>query len=106
MKYAVKNFKEYNSGKMQGFFTLQIDDFDINDMKCMQGDDGNLWAAFPSRMYEDKDGTKKYTNIVYIENEDRRKAFQKWVGGELKKIIPVSETPQAGTPPMDDDIPF
>ena len=50
-------------GKTKAFFTVEVDNFEIEGMKLVEGKNG-LFAAFPSRSYKAKDGTTKYIDIV------------------------------------------
>ena len=63
----IKNMHKLTKpGKLRAFFDVEWPDkMEICGMKLMQGDDGSLWAATPSREYE-KDGQKKWAPIVRI----------------------------------------
>ncbi len=51
-------------GKTKAFFTVEVDNFEIEGMKLIEGKNG-LFVAFPSRGYKSpRDGTTKYIDIV------------------------------------------
>lgn len=99
--YEIKNYRK-NTGRgiTKGWFTLAINDFAINDMSVVAGEKGDF-IGFPQKKYTDKDGNDKYSNIVFILNQDRRYAFQDWALKELEKFN-VERVPEGET----DDIPF
>lgn len=103
MAYEVKNWrKNTGRGKVKGWFTLVIGDFEINDCSLVEGNKGDF-IGLPQRQYE-KDGETKYASVVFIPNEKRRWAFSDWAVTELDKIIGVEPDPGRGT--EDDDLPF
>lgn len=102
MKYSVKNFrKNTGGGKVKGWFTLVVGDFEINDCSLVEGTKGDF-VGLPQRRYE-KDGETKYASVVFIPDEKRRWAFNDWCTTELDKIIGVQPEPTDGS---GDDIPF
>jgi len=101
MNWEIKNFRKYESGKLKGFFTLKAGIFEINDCKYFVGDKGG-WVSLPDKKYTDKDGTEKYSTIVWIQ-EDKKEGFQKWAIAELEKLIPQEKTKSTVG---DDDTPF
>ena len=91
----VSNLKKTNNtGKLRAFFDLETPKMIIRGMKLMEGQDGNLWAATPSRQYE-KDGEKKYAPIVEITDPDLR-----------SKITSLARTAYHGDIPENDSPPF
>jgi len=67
------------------------------------GDNG-AWVALPDKKYTDKDGTEKYSPIVWIQ-KDKQEGFQKWAVSEIAKILPQDKPTQAESA-MGDDVPF
>lgn len=71
MKADVRLVKNKES-KVKAFVSLTLElgdtDLSINGCKVIDGADG-LWVAFPTTPYE-KDGETKYSNIVYVHDED------------------------------------
>ena len=101
--YEIKNYRpNTKGGKVKGWFTLMVNDFEINDCTLVEGSKGDF-VGLPQRRYE-KDGETKYASIVFIPDEKRRWAFSDWAVKELDKIIRVEPDPRRGT--ADDDIPF
>jgi len=99
--YKVKKWRENTGqGVTKGWFTLVVNDFEINDCSLVKGAKGDF-IGFPSRSYE-KDGETKYSSIVWIPDEQRRYAFQDWCLKELEKTVGV-EVP---TKEEDEQIPF
>ena len=100
--YEIKNWREFTGeGKLKGFFTVVIGDFEINDMKLLTGDYGDF-IRFPSKPYEDKDGEKKYSYTVYMPDEERRKSFNSWCLKELDSVVGI----EPSTKEEDSKIPF
>src|SRR5208337_4846385 len=99
----IKNMNKVNSdGKVKAFFTLRTPKMDINDMKLIEGKDGQLYSMTPSREYLDKKSqTKKYQSIVYITDETLRNQITELARQEYYK----GATPGAASP-LDEDIPF
>ena len=86
--------KTSNTGKLRAFFDLETPKMTIRGMKLMEGQDGNLWAATPSRQYE-KDGEKKYAPIVEITDQELR-----------SKITSLARTAYLGDTSVEDQPPF
>jgi len=102
MSYEVKNWrKNTGQGKVKGWFTLCVGDFEINDCSLVEGNKGDF-IGLPQRKYE-KDGETKYSSIVWIANEKRRWAFNDWAVKELDKLVGVETEPEDGS---GGDIPF
>lgn len=100
--YSVKDYKpSTGSGKVLGYFTLVVDDMEINSFSLVDGGKG-MFVGFPQRSYTDNEGTTKYTGIVWMPDQERRNAFQKWVLPELDKIRNVEQKQDVES----DDIPF
>ena len=67
MSIEITNLRKVNQGKLRAFFSVTWPDkMTVNDMKLMEGNDGQLWAATPSREYVNKDGEKKWAPVVKI----------------------------------------
>ena len=102
MAWLVKNYrKNTGKGKIKGWFTLVMGDFEVNDCSLVEGGKGDF-VSMPQRSYE-KDGQTKYASIVFIPDEKRRWAFNDWALGELEKIVGVEPEPEDGG---GEDIPF
>lgn len=85
-------------GKLRAFFDVEWPDkMTICGMKLMQGDDGGLWAATPSREYE-KDGQKKWAPIVLIHDPALR--------NKISELARIEYGGPEDTPDTDQDIPF
>ena len=64
-------FKVNNGGKLKATFTVETPKLSIRDFKLVEGENGELWAAPPSRTYQDrKTGQTKWVNIVSITDVD------------------------------------
>ena len=103
MSWKIKDFKEYESGQLKGFFTLEAGILEIRGCKCLDGEWG-LWVSFPGEKYEDKEGKDQYNPYVKIPDKEKYKDFQKWAQVELEKIVGVEPDPDRGT--EKDDISF
>jgi stage V sporulation protein G len=53
--------------KVKAFFSAVVGDFEINDLKLVEGEKG-LFVGMPSRSYKDKTNQTKYQNIVTLTN--------------------------------------
>lgn len=89
-------------GKVKAFFSLEWPDkMVIRDCKLIEGNNGELFAAMPSRQYTDKKtGEQKWTSIVQILND-----------ALLEKISVLARQEYAAktgnsSPPQDQDVPF
>lgn len=61
--------KTDNTGKLKAFFDLETSKLTIYGCKLLEGREGVLWAAMPSRQYE-HEGQKKWQPIVTITDEE------------------------------------
>lgn len=86
--------KTNNTGKLRAYFDLETPKLIVRGMKLLEGNDGNLWAATPSRQYE-KDGQRKYAPIVEITDQELR-----------DKISSLARQAYHGTELDNDDTPF
>jgi len=68
--------KPMEKGNLKAFVSATINDITINDMKIVQAKE--LFVSMPSREYTDKEGNKKYSDIVWLNKE------QQW---EVQKAI-------------------
>jgi len=102
MIWSVKNYRKNSGrGKVKGWFTLAMGDFEVNDCTLVEGNKGDF-VGLPQRSYQ-KDGETKYMSIVFIPDKDRRYAFNDWCLSELEKIIGIEPEPEDGS---GEDIPF
>jgi DNA-binding cell septation regulator SpoVG len=84
------------NGKVKAFFSLEWPDkMVIRDCKLIEGNNGELFAAMPSRQYTDKkDGKEKWTSIVQILDDAllnkitalARSTYDEKMGGSSPKI--------------------
>jgi len=72
----ITGMRRVNYGKLRAFFNLKLLQYDIivRDCKLIEGNDGQLFAATPSRQYE-KDGETKYAPVVEATSQERRQAI-------------------------------
>jgi DNA-binding cell septation regulator SpoVG len=55
----ITNLTIAKSGKLRAFFSVEWPDkMVIRDCKLIESDNGELFAAMPSRQYEDKNGQR------------------------------------------------
>lgn len=62
-------FKTSNGGKIKAFFSVDLGPLTIRDVKLIEGNDGGLWAAMPSKEYTNKQGEKKWAGVVQVTNQ-------------------------------------
>ena len=75
----ILKYRPMEKGKLKAFFTLKLSSgMEIRDLKLIDGPNGEF-VGFPSREFTDKEGVKKYTNIVHIPDRERNNVFQEAV---------------------------
>jgi DNA-binding cell septation regulator SpoVG len=74
-KIEIKEVKD--KGNLKAYVKATINDLSISDMKIVEGQNG-MFVSMPSREYL-KDGVKKYSSYVFIEDEKQRE--------ELNRVI-------------------
>ena len=88
MKAEVRLVKNKES-KVKAFVTLTLElgdtDLSINGCKVIDSKDG-LWVAFPSTSYE-KDGETKYSNVVYVHDENAYDDMCAFIMEEYDKAV-------------------
>ena len=99
MKFKITDGRKFEKGTLQGFFTLHVGDFGIRDW-TYHTKNGKSWVNASSRQYKDKEtGEVKYNPIVFIADDDRYQAFQKWAVSECEKAF-SSATEDEGSSPF------
>lgn len=72
MKVQIDKMRRLTKGnsKLKGSCSVILADgrITINDVTVVEGRDG-LFVSLPQKQWEDKDGKKRYTNVVYIRDE-------------------------------------
>jgi stage V sporulation protein G len=88
--------------KTKAFFSVEWEGkMTVNDCKLVEGRNG-LFAAMPSRQYDDKkSGDKKYQSIVYLEQDLLLKVSDAALE-EYNRLTGKGDS----TPQDDSDIPF
>lgn len=88
MKAEVRLVKNKES-KVKAFVTLTLElgdtDLSINGCKVIDSKDG-LWVAFPTASYE-KDGETKYSNVVYVHDENAYDDMRAFILEEYDKTV-------------------
>jgi len=103
----ITKWTPHKSGYLLGFADIYLpgSGIEINGLKYYRKD-GNFWVNLPSKEYE-KDGEKKYSYIVYVREETKRKCFlDEVVKAIQKKISETPETELCGGREEDDVFPF
>lgn len=62
-------FKINNGGKIKAFYSIDLGPLTIRDVKLVEGNAGELWAAMPSKEYNNKKGEKKWSGIIQVSNQ-------------------------------------
>jgi len=98
----IKGMRKINGeSKIKAFFSVEFPGkLTINDCKMVEGKNG-IFVAMPSREYTNKQGEKKWQNIVYVEQELLNKIN---VAAELEYYGKTSPKPTSA--PDDSDFPF
>ena|ERR1041385_8767318 len=100
--------------KTKAFFTVAVGDFEIADMKLIEGKNG-YFVGFPSRSYEAKDGTTKYTETVKTSKAITQTILEAAVAEYERREADGAPTPKAAVPTPasvtlddneEDDLPF
>lgn len=88
MKAEVRLVKNKES-KVKAFVSLTLEladtDLTINGCKVIDSKDG-LWVTFPTTSYE-KDGETKYSNIVYVHDDDAYEDMRAFILEEYDKAV-------------------
>ncbi len=91
---------------LKAFFDLNlreaptVEPLTIYGLKLMEGRDGNLWSAWPSREYNDKQSNKKWQSIVRHED----KALMERITEVARAVYSGAVPPKSK--PKDENIPF
>ena len=99
----IKGMRTLNGdSKIKAFFSVEYPGhMTINDCKLVEGKNG-LFAAMPSRQYDDKKtGEKKYQSIVYVE-QDLLNKISNAAREEYGRLTGATKPAQSDN----DDIPF
>jgi len=103
MNLTLKDLKKYESGALLGWASVILDGYmEIRKISVFEKD-GRRWASPPSVPYEDKDGNKKYSNIIHFENKEDKQEFSDSVCALIEE---PSKDNHIQEPPDDSGIPF
>ena len=93
----IKNLRKNNGpGRARAFFSVCWPGrMTINGCSLVEGKDGGYFVGLPQTPYTDKQGNKKYSNVVWIDDKDL-----------LKKILDAVLELYGGKEAPDFDIPF
>lgn len=96
-------FLNKTDGKVKAFFSLEWPDkMVIRDCKLIEGNNGELFAAMPSRQYTDKKtGDQKWTSIVQILDDALLEKISVLAREEY-----AAKTGNTGSSSQDDSVPF
>ena len=88
----ILNLKKVEKGKLRAFFDLETPKLTIYGCKLLEGQDGNLWAAMPTREFQ-HNGEKKWAPIIKITDEGlldkiSQLARETYHGGEQTEEVP------------------
>lgn len=92
IKHLTKINKE--GSKTRAFFSIETKNFIINDVRLVEGPNGGLFAALPSREYVNKKGEKKYQPIIWIKDLDVIKAISE----EAVRVYNGNAEPESDIP--------
>jgi hypothetical protein len=71
------NFKEFKKNTLQGFFTADLPNADLEIRDCTLHQKGNeQWVGLPTKPYEDNQGNTKYSYIIKFKSKERWQRFQ------------------------------
>ena len=91
----IRDMRKVNHGKLRAFFVVEWPDkLAVRDFKLIEGNDGQLFSAAPSREYE-KDGQKKYAPVVEVLD-----------AGLREKITAAARSEYFGSQDQDEEPPF
>lgn len=101
----IVDFKPMSNGACKAKFTVRLPKLGMDIRECAAFDTGEKkWIALPSRQYE-KDGQKKYFNLVTFTSQMKER-FDKTVFSELEKLMPKQVQENTMEMANEDDLPF
>jgi len=88
----VDSIKPINgAGNLRAFATVTINDkVKISDVRIVQQPNQAAWVSMPTREYKNKDGQRKWSNIVEILDEQLKKQIEAAVLAEFEKLQPAA----------------
>jgi hypothetical protein len=103
IRYEIKYFKPFNKSTLRGFFTLLLDDFEIESF-TYHDSDGKRWVGMPSKQGKAENGETAWFPLIRINDKRRYADFQRWAISEIKKILP--EKPVQAPLPINDNVQY
>ncbi len=106
IEIASMNKMNKEGSSLKAFFDINLTEsptaepLTVYGLRLMEGRDGNLWSAWPSREYTDKQGNKKWQPILRIEDKDFMQRIT-----EAARAVYSGTTPPKSTP-KDKESPF
>jgi len=110
------NWRPMGKNTLVGFCDLEIPHWKLQIKGVMwhrRASDGREWISFPGREYIDKDGSKKYVDIVVWSDRDVHFRFQRAaleavhaIAGGPQEPAPHGATGGATAPAESDDFPL
>ncbi len=77
MQVKVLRFRSYEKNTLRGFADFEIEKLGLEIKDCTYHTKGrDSWIGFPAREYTNKDGEKKWMNLVYFSNKTYGEKFQ------------------------------
>lgn len=80
---------ENTYGNVLAFFDVHYGDFVIRGFKVMSSEDSTEpWIAMPSKRISDyEDGRPRYLNVVWLPDNNRKKAFDAFVLSQYNRAL-------------------
>lgn len=103
MAIQIQQFRKYEKNSLQGFVTLLLTGpgLEIRDATYHMSN-GKRWISLPSKPYQDKDGSTKYSYILAFPDKKIYAAFQSQAIEALDEYLAHHDQ----TEPELDQIPF
>lgn len=73
MRVEIASFRPYSKNTLKGFLTMRLPDAGLLLKECTWHEkDGKEWIGFPAREFTDKEGNRKWQNLIeFLEGFDR-----------------------------------
>jgi hypothetical protein len=82
---VASNFRSYQKGTLQGFFSLLLDSGLQIEGMTLHEKDGKSWVGFPARQYEEN-GETKWQALLRIPDDKRWRIFQEQAKAAVGKV--------------------
>lgn len=103
MKIAVKNFRAFQKGALQGYLDIDLGEPNWTIKGCtLFNSNGRSWVNLPTRAYKDENGENKYAHIIEMTPEGFKDFSEKCL--EAYKDFINNSSPSIKSPEAEIDL--